>query len=412
MDPSATLCRKYDSLLGPRPQLSQLPPELPWFGTKDNQADILRAANPLPISTSSTPDAVYCERNTYARLQTVKASFTTVDPKVFQAARNKANPFENIGKSIFMNRAAVKLANVDAVYPLTGATYTLFQDQVPGNDFLFCDVAGGPGSFTEYIQYRRPGAKGYGITLRAGTLDWNRAALDLTNFNIFYSNDSIASSSPIKSSSPPNRGTGDLYVEWDNFIQYVTRENKVDLVVADGGIDVEEENNFQRQEFLSSRLILIEAYVAIRCLRPGGKALIKFFDTVTEFSGDLLYLISQAFTRISFFKPVSSRPANAEKYLICEGRLGGIETLEGILRNAILLTNTQTYLARILNTPLPTSFTTWLTQQNNSSINAQVQAVRAILRLINDPSLYIESEYIMDKFLKIWNLPDTPTDTR
>jgi cap1 methyltransferase len=41
------------------------------------------------------------------------------DKTLFDCARTKANPYELIGKSIFLNRAAVKLANLDALFDLT-----------------------------------------------------------------------------------------------------------------------------------------------------------------------------------------------------------------------------------------------------------------------------------------------------
>lgn len=39
---------------------------------------------------------------------------------VFLNARRRANPYEKIGKSVFINRAAVKMANLDALYGLLG----------------------------------------------------------------------------------------------------------------------------------------------------------------------------------------------------------------------------------------------------------------------------------------------------
>lgn len=58
-------------------------------------------------------------------------------------ARSKSNPFERIGNAIFMNRAAVKLAAIDADFGVTA---------VKGNKPLtFLDICGGPGGFSGKI---------------------------------------------------------------------------------------------------------------------------------------------------------------------------------------------------------------------------------------------------------------------
>ena len=46
-------------------------------------------------------------------------------PKNFLTARTAANPYETIGKSIFQNRAAVKMANMDHLYSLTTRSHVL-----------------------------------------------------------------------------------------------------------------------------------------------------------------------------------------------------------------------------------------------------------------------------------------------
>ena len=42
----------------------------------------------------------------------------------------------------------------------------------------------------------------------------------------------------------------------------------------------------------------------------------KLFDLFTPFSVGLVFLMQRAFRQISIFKPVTSRPANSERYLI------------------------------------------------------------------------------------------------
>jgi cap1 methyltransferase len=95
-----------------------------------------------------------------------------VNEKEFRNARDRANPFEDIGKSVFLDRASLKIASIDALM-----NFSLFFDEKDGESFftkyssehpfLFADVCSGPGGFSEYIFWRmKRRAIGLGMTLR------------------------------------------------------------------------------------------------------------------------------------------------------------------------------------------------------------------------------------------------------
>ena len=48
----------------------------------------------------------------------------------------------------------------------------------------------------------------------------------------------------------------------------------------------------------------------------GGHFVCKVFDLFTPFSIGLVYLMYRAFDEVYIFKPVTSRPANSERYLL------------------------------------------------------------------------------------------------
>lgn len=344
-------------------------------------------------SLSNPPGITYVNSKNYEDLQTIKDRFD--DPK-FRTARDNTNPFEKIGRSIFMSRAAIKLANSDAIHKLTNDVFT-FDQQQSDVAFTFCDIAAGPGGFTQYIQYRFPFSKGYGITLNHPSLNWNFKLLDMNRFTAYYGNDN----------------TGDLYVHSEDFIDYVIdKENYgVDLVTGDGGFDLEENSDksiLKIQEFLSSRLFLVQALVGIFVLKLGGTLMIKVFDTVTRFSAELLYVLSCCFESIILFKPVSSRPANGERYLICKGRRENISDYKLILLDAARNYGENEYLTKLFEEELPDDFIEWITMNNNMNTERQLNSGIDILNYINDT--YIGSEtYNLDKFLTIWNLPDNVT---
>ena len=60
---------------------------------------------------------------------------------------------------------------------------------------------------------------------------------------------------------------------------------------------------------------------AIAMQKEKGTFIIKFFDTFTKMSIDLLYLLSIVYEQVYFVKPHTSRKANSEKYIVCKGFL-------------------------------------------------------------------------------------------
>ena len=88
------------------------------------------------------------------------------------------------------------------------------------------------------------------------------------------------------------------------------------LITADGGFD--EGIDFNHKEQLHYNLILSEIYSAINLQKQDGHFILKVFDTLTETSVHLLYLLSLCYKETYVYKPKTSRPTNSEKYIICK----------------------------------------------------------------------------------------------
>lgn len=81
-----------------------------------------------------------------------------MDDKDLRHARFRSNPYETIGSVIFLNRAAVKMANLDAVFDFmfTKPKKPNGESAIDENEILyFADVCAGPGGFSEYILYKK-----------------------------------------------------------------------------------------------------------------------------------------------------------------------------------------------------------------------------------------------------------------
>lgn len=402
MDPTARLVEIIDSFSPKFLEKDKLPPAY-TVSPSEIIPDIQ-----VTDSFNLPPDPTLCNVEDYDRLQKQKDVYNLPG---FLQARDKTNPYENLGNSIFMNRAAVKLANIDALYNLTQVEKDPLIPTYRG-PFTFGDIAAGPGGFTQYLLWRRPEAQGIGMTLKPSAkeshLDWDRRHLDLKRFKITYGAD----------------GTGNLYTNWTSFVNEVltTHKQGLDLVTADGGFDVESiqpkpgeksieksTENYARQEFLSSRLIICELLTAINVLKVGGIAMIKVFDTVTSLSAQVVYLAAICSESISLIKPISSRPANSERYLVLHG-LRDYDVTEKITE--LLETANNSYIedsnvVNLFSNQLPREFTRWLKSNNDLSINRQLDVSNDILSVL-DGEEYTPQPVNLQRAFVVWNIPDNP----
>jgi len=107
---------------------------------------------------------------------------------------------------------------------------------------------------------------------------------------------------------------------------------KADLITADGGIPhrVEEEH-----EIYSAKLILGEILMAIRSQKEGGTFVLKIFDITTQLTVNLIAILNYFYNSVHFYKPMTSRPASSEKYLVCMDFVTPVSapSKESVIRN-------------------------------------------------------------------------------
>ncbi|XP_054162326.1 cap-specific mRNA (nucleoside-2'-O-)-methyltransferase 1-like [Oppia nitens] len=325
----------------------KLDPELEWnsdkekeFASVEENIDwIDECQQPLPTTkeldtfykvgpklTSIENETLFCDPEILRNIINCKTVFDSLSGEELRKARSTSNPFETIEKGIFLNRAAMKMANMDAVfdYMFTQPKDESGKSLVKPNELLyFADICSGPGGFSEYVLWRKKWtAKGFGFTLKGPNdfkLDEFFAGSPET-FEPHYGDKGL-------------NGNGDIY-EPQNLIafrDFVLRNSDggVFFVMADGGFSVEgDENN---QEILSKRLYLCQFLCSLALLRTNGSFVCKLFDVFSSFSVGLIYLMYRVFKKVSIHKPNSSRPANSERYIICKWKKSGTEAIEHYL---------------------------------------------------------------------------------
>ncbi len=383
MDPTQLLIEIRNSFTDPEPTKEQLQAVLPTPYSLTGDLPLLTS----DIQTASEetvpnlpPDSRIVDVDQYEYVQTLKDYF---EGPTFEAARNAANPAENLRRSIFMDRAGVKIANIDAVYNLT-STYGGIQKWRYDGFSSFVDIASGPGAFTQYLQWRLSESMGVGMTLKTDdpSLDWKTNLLEENRIDIYYGED----------------GTGNLYTNWKSLCEYVLSNYPlgVNLVTGDGGFEVAPRGKvssdperlaalsrqYRRQEFLSSRLLLTQILVAINCLGTGFPFMVKVFDTVTTLSAQLIFILACCFKDVIIFKPISSRPANAERYIICREKIKDTSSYSALLDAANEAYGTNRNVTNLFSNPLTDAFLKWLREQNQLSVTRQEKVSSDILFLM------------------------------
>jgi 23S rRNA U2552 (ribose-2'-O)-methylase RlmE/FtsJ len=171
-------------------------------------------------------------------------------------------------------------------------------------------------------------------------------------------------------------GTGDLYdiSVIDDFVETVGARC-CDFITADGGFDFSK--NFNAQENMSTRLIVSEIYAALNLQAQGGSLVLKVFDIHQKVTIQLLYVLSIAYSKIHFVKPLSSRPANSEKYVVCESFQGCSGQIMQSLREVIVAKN-----PNALNVLPNVSFVASIIEFNHIYISCQALYICKTLEMI------------------------------
>lgn len=282
-----------------------------------------------PIDSYTGDDELFCDFETFIAINQAKKELDSLNDQEIIQGRTASNPFEGIGKGIFQNRAAMKIANIDACFdfmltnPLAWPQDE-FEKKLKTEDILyFVDICAGPGGFSEYVLWKRKWlAHGFGMTLKSGT-DWKLEdflVAPTETFEIHYGH--------------PSNDDGDIYKEANlkEFNQHIMRRTNgrgVNFVMADGGFSVEGTELFQ--EVLSKRLYLCQFLCGLNNTKTGGHFVCKLFDCFTQFTVSLIYLMYLSFDSICIFKPNTSRPANSERYLVCKNKKSSTLAIEKYL---------------------------------------------------------------------------------
>ena len=360
----------------------------------------------------------FCDADALENVLSAKTVFDRLEGEELMKARSRSNPFETIRGAFFLNRAAMKMANLDAICdfmfsnPVTETGQSLV---APGEPFYFADVCSGPGGFSEYMLWRKKWrAKGFGFTIKNAGHDFK--------LEDFYAGP--------PESFEPHYGVGgvegdgnvfntDNVKEFTRFVMENTGNRGVHIMMADGGFGVEGQENIQ--EILSKQLYLCQFLVALGILRPEGHFVCKLFDLFTPFSIGLVYLMYRSFHSIAIHKPNTSRPANSERYVICKWKRANtkdlfdylLETNERISSLGLDLqgnTRSKTDVLKLVPDSMingDEQFLNYMKTSNNEIADMQVVGLTKIAAFCRNDQLHeFRQAELRVQCLDFWRVPD------
>lgn len=278
-------------------------------------------------STKNVTELLHVNTEIYRLVTHYKNKITDhYKDKTWDKNKKLSNDYENIFTTPNTN-------NIALYTPVSRSFFKLWEILVDFKKELFGDVAPcrflacceSPGGFCEaYMKYRSQYFNAvskedeyHGISLKSYN-NRNVPMWKVNTVNIHYGKDD----------------TGDIYnIENIYYLRNKLGENSIDFITGDGGFDFS--NDFNSQEGSSLRLIICEVLIALLLQKEGGSFVLKVYDVFNEETMKVIHIVKMFYKKMYFIKPLTSRAANSEKYLLCIG-YAKCESYEGIVT---LLTN-------------------------------------------------------------------------
>ena len=237
---------------------------------------------------------------------------------------DKLKKFSNEYEFVYTSSMS-EFKNISMIYPISRSYFKLWEilhdfkyllniDNNDGTLFKTAHIAEGPGGFIECIykyicSYYKDNIfnkiKIYGLTLLSDDINipnWKIKKNNIKSFNIELNR--------------RYQGNGDLY-DIENINTFINNigYKSCNFITGDGGFDFSYNYNEQEENFIF--FFISEIYLILNLLKKEGNCIIKIYDIYSKNSIKLIYILTLFFNDIYILKPFTSRPANSEKYILC-----------------------------------------------------------------------------------------------
>lgn len=246
-------------------------------------------------------------------LTNIKAEIDDVQGK-WDIIKKVTNKYEYINSCVAIEGLKGVNASVCAHKPISRSYFKMIE--ILNNfDFKFMKLgaiksfhlAEGPGGFIEAISRKRQTKNDvyHGMTLMDNHVDvpkWSKITnlmKEMQNIKLVF--------------GPKN--DGNLYLKHN--LDFICKhyENSMHFITGDGGFDYS--IDFNKQEENSINLIYCEVLYALIMQKSGGSFVLKVFDIFHRNTIEILSLLCYFYEKVHIYKPLTSREANSEKYIVC-----------------------------------------------------------------------------------------------
>ena len=337
----------------------------------------------LVINNNINEDTII-NKELYELIQSTKSK---IDNYINEWDKYKKNL--NVYECIYTsNNSHKNICNINPVSRSFFKMIEIIKDfNIPVTGKISC-IAEAPGGFIESFLYQNKGITSiHGITLLS------------RNKKIPYWNPQLCKE-PLLNIHKGKDNTGDIY-NFENSIHFINKVERgtCDIVTGDGGFDYS--TDFNNQEKSSYKLILNEILIALNIQKKGGIFICKMFDLFYTSTLKLIYILYLSYEEVFFIKPLTSRPSNSEKYIICKGFKGYNKQISNIL--CINKEND------ILPIQISDIFLHKIKEYNLIFIKQQIHCINQILINIKNKSYnkYIDNKQvkIIIDWCKTYNMP-------
>jgi len=331
---------------------------------------------PIPIISQSLSYYLYTIKEKIAQYQKdwdVYKKYTNSYEYINTSIPNKN---KSVAKYKPLSRAYFKMIEIINIFHLKGAI------NEPINTF---HLAEGPGGFIEAILEMRnnPNDKYIGMTILNDEKDdsiptWKKSEYFLKKHpNVFIENGVD--------------NTGNI-ISLENFIDIHQKYGgKMDFITADGGFDFS--MDFNNQEINMTKLLFSQMAYALSMQKKGGHFVMKIFDIFMEHTIDILFILSSFYENVYISKPLTSRIANSEKYIICKNFISNkndefypflLESFRIMMLSNSMMTNSmnEIHIQRFLSIPIPYHFICKIEEYNAIFGQQQIENINYTLNLI------------------------------
>lgn len=280
--------------------------------------------------------------------------------------RLKTSPFDLLPLGNLINKAAWKLIEINH---LSDNIFFRIGDK------KFADICCAPGGFTHTILTKNHQMYTIAHLITLGDIKINKT---------------IACNQSKKFSPTITYGDVTRYAIQMRFIESCG-VHQLDFAMADGGFNFK--NIEREQEFECRRLTISQIYLALVTIKEDGFFLLKLFNIYSRFSQSLLYATASCFGDMQIIKPLSSRPANSEKYILFKDYKPNAEV---IVHLETLMRMSHDQLSHVESVcTVPSSYI----NQMNNALGEITKSQIAALELYIEPVVDFTSDFNVDETL-------------